>query len=146
MNISRLVFILLAFSLFLSSANSNFAQKAEVSISRQSAKIYWRTELYFGRDKNDGTEVSDEEWYKFVDEVVTPKFPSGLTITDVQGQWQNNTGKIIKEKSKLLTLLYPAKLRKSSGNKIEQIRIIYKKMFNQQSVMRIDIRQNYIYF
>ena len=51
------------------------------TISRQSfAQTFWRTELYFGRDKNDGTQVSDEEWSKFLDEIVTPKFPDGLTV------------------------------------------------------------------
>lgn len=123
-----------------------FAKEQFVIQSVQSPQIFWRTELYFGRDKNDGTQVSDEEWEKFIDEVVTPKFPQGLTVLDAKGQWQNDSGKVIKESSKVLILLYPTKFRKSSSRKIEEIRQAYKKMFNQQSVMRVDTRQNYIYF
>ncbi len=105
------------------------------------AESFWRTELYFGRDKNDGTQVSDEEWSKFLDEIVTPKFPDGLTVLDGKGQYRLENGTIVKENSKVLVLLYTPKTRVVNNRKIEQIRNEYKKMFKQESVMRIDFRQ-----
>jgi Protein of unknown function (DUF3574) len=100
-----------------------------------------RTELYFGTDKNDGTQVSDEEWNKFLAEEVTPKFPDGFTILEGYGQFRDSGGKIIREKSKVLILLYPLNKRKSSNLRIEKIRTTYKKKFHQESVLRIDFRQ-----
>lgn len=112
------------------------------TISRQSfAQTFWRTELYFGRDKNDGTQVSDEEWSKFLDEIVTPKFPDGLTVLDGKGQYRLENGTIVKENSKVLILLYTPKTRVVNNRKIEQIRNEYKKIFKQESVMRIDLQQ-----
>ncbi len=106
-----------------------------------STPSFWRTELYFGRDKNDGTQVSDEEWSKFLDELVTPKFPDGLTVLDGSGQYRLENGSIVKEKSKVLILLYTAKTRLVKSRKIDQIRSAYKKMFKQESVLRIDFLQ-----
>jgi Protein of unknown function (DUF3574) len=105
------------------------------------AQTFWRTELYFGRDKNDGTEVSDEEWAKFLDVIVTPRFPVGFTVLDGKGQYRLQNGTIVKENSKVLILLYTPKTRTVSNRKIEQIRNEYKKLFRQESVMRIDLRQ-----
>lgn len=146
MKIRRLTIIYLLLIFTFSFQSVTFAKESIVIQTAQSPQIFWRTELYFGRDKNDGTKVSDEDWEKFLDEVVTPKFPQGLTVIDSKGQWRNDAGEVIKESSKVLILLYPTKFRKSSSRKIEEIRQAYKKMFNQQSVMRVDTRQNHIYF
>ena len=35
--------------------------------------------LYLGRDKPAGGEVSDAEWASFLADTVTPRFPAGLT-------------------------------------------------------------------
>ncbi|MEW6731553.1 MAG: DUF3574 domain-containing protein, partial [Acidobacteriota bacterium] len=39
-----------------------------------------RTELYFGSAKPDGTVVTEAQFQQFVDQVVTPRFPDGLTL------------------------------------------------------------------
>lgn len=101
-----------------------------------------RTELFFGRNKPKGGTVSEADWQAFVDEVVTPKFPDGLTILDADGQWRGNDGAIAREQSKVIVLLYPRKLRKAMNLKIEEIRAEYKKRFAQESVMRIDITKS----
>ena len=38
--------------------------------------------LYFGRNTPNGKELSDSVWQLFVDEILTPRFPAGLTIWD----------------------------------------------------------------
>lgn len=108
---------------------------------KSATERFLRTELYFGSDKNDGTFVTEEEWGEFLDEFVTPRFPDGLTVLDAFGQYRLQNGKIVKESSKLLILLYAINKRKIINAKIEEVRREYKKRFNQESVLRIDLRQ-----
>lgn len=97
-----------------------------------------RTELYFGMSRKGGAEVSEAEFQGFVDEVVTPRFPSGLTILDARGQWREDDSALAKERSKVLVLIYPRSERRSANTKIEEIRAEYKSRFTQQSVLRVD--------
>ena len=62
--------------------------------------------LYFGRNMPAGAELSDSGWQQYVDEVLTPRFPAGLTIWDAAGQWRGASGKVERERSKVLTLLH----------------------------------------
>lgn len=107
--------------------------------ARSAAEKFLRTELYFGRAKPDGSTVTDEEWDKFLAEVVTPRFPDGFTVVDGLGQFRDKNGKISREQSKVLILLYPRKQRRNSRAKIEEIRSAYVKLFNQESVLRMDL-------
>lgn len=102
------------------------------------AEGYFRTELYFGRSIPGGGIVSDEEWEKFLAEVVTPRFPDGFTILKATGQYRETNGKIDKELSEVLIFLYSAKARTSSRRKIEEIRRAYVKQFKQEAVLRVD--------
>jgi hypothetical protein len=100
---------------------------------------YYRTELYFGLSKPDGSEVTAEEWARFLADEVTPRFPAGFTVIEALGQYQGDDKKIVKEKSRVLILLYEKKDRKHNSVKIEEIRAAYKKAFRQESVMRLDL-------
>jgi hypothetical protein len=106
---------------------------------RDSIEKFIRTELYFGRNIPTGGRVSESDWQKFVDEVVTPRFPDGLTVLDADGQWRGKDGSIAREESKVIVLLYPRKARKVMNTKIEEIRAEYKRRFAQEAVMRIDM-------
>src|SRR5579872_2119619 len=48
------------------------------------------TKLYFGLGLIDRPEqgVSEADWRGFLDREVTPRFPNGLSVLDVYGQWQ----------------------------------------------------------
>jgi hypothetical protein len=96
-----------------------------------------RTELYFGTSKSDGSVVTAQEFQDFVDEIVTPRFPDGLTLLTGDGQWRNSAGVIIEEESNVLILLYPLD-DKEATSEIEQIREAYKDAFQQESVLRVD--------
>jgi Protein of unknown function (DUF3574) len=98
-----------------------------------------RTELFFGADKPDGTEVTEEDFQCFLDQNVTPLFPDGLTVLSGKGQFCcDGGGQLVQEKSFVLVLLYPEETKHSSNRKIEQIRRDYKADFQQQSVLRVD--------
>ena len=94
-----------------------------------------KTELYFGLLLADGGEISDSQWQDFLAGTVTPRFKKGFSVMDVRGQWMMDNGEIIKEPSKLLVILHKADARIHQS--IEDIRSIYKKRFNQESVLRI---------
>lgn len=101
-------------------------------------EAFARTELFFGLSRPDGV-ISEEEFQGFVNQYVTPRFPEGLTLLAGAGQFRDSTGTTISEGSKLLILLYPARMR-NANELIETIRSEYKTKFEQQSVLRADDR------
>lgn len=114
------------------------AQEHELGDRDCREKSFTRTELFFGLSKPDRSEVSSAEFQQFVDRVVTPLFPDGLTITATKGQYRNSQGKLVTERSQLLTLLYP--MNAESNQKVNQIREAYKQAFQQESVLRAEGR------
>ena len=80
-------------------------------------------------------DVTLAEWQNFVNEVVTPKFPAGLTIVDSAGQWRNAHGRIEQEPSKLLVLLHPRSAEIDA--QIDEIRALYCQRFKQEAVMKV---------
>jgi hypothetical protein len=102
------------------------------------AANFARTELFFGTAKADGTVVNDAQFMAFVDAEITPRFPDGLTLLEADGQFRNAAGEIIKEKSFVLILLYPAEEFRPSSRRINAMREEYKEQFQQESVLRVD--------
>jgi hypothetical protein len=96
-----------------------------------------RTELYFGTAKPGGA-VTDAEFRAFVDEEVTPRFPDGLTLRKVDGQFLGADGTMVKEDSYILILLYPIGTQKENNENIETIRRLYMTQHQQESVLRVD--------
>ena len=93
------------------------------------------TELYFGWNVPGGSEVSEAEWHRFLDEVVTPRFPEGFTVLDGEGQYRMADGSILRERSKVLVLI------DAKGNldaRLAEVVAEYKRRFNQESVLRRD--------
>lgn len=96
-----------------------------------------QTTLYFGMSRTDGPNMTQAQWQNYVNKQVTPRFKNGLTVFKGRGQWLGADGKIAKEPSRALMLIYP-KGDQTSQQKIEQLRKIYMQQFHQESVMRID--------
>ena len=65
-----------------------------------------RDVLYFGRSRPAGGTVSDAEWQAFLSEVVTPRFPAGLTVVAATGQWRGENGTVEQEQSEIMTLFH----------------------------------------
>jgi hypothetical protein len=91
------------------------------------------TTLYFGTGKSTGM-VTNEQWLGFLADIVTPRFPQGLTVTDASGQWRSASGHIVREASHALTLVHPNDA--ASDSAIDQIIARYKSSFAQEAVMR----------
>lgn len=92
-------------------------------------------EFYFGRDTGKG-EVSEADWAAFLADEVTPRFPEGLSVIDVQGQYREPSGKITRERSKLLVIvLFDAR---TQSDKLKHVADIYARRFDQKSVFRVE--------
>ena len=46
-------------------------------------------ELLFGRKIGGGGVVSEARWSHFVDQEITSRFPGGLSMMDIKGQWRD---------------------------------------------------------
>ena len=92
-------------------------------------------EMVFGRDVGHDLGVSEADWRAFLDEEITPRFPDGLSVADVQGQWKASDGTIVREPSKVLYLVLDG--GPDDPAKIAHIRDAYKARFHQDSVLLI---------
>ena len=111
------------------------ARPTEIS-STVAVKSAWnRTEIFFGRGKPDGSQVTDAEWDEFMDHFVTPRFPQGLTVLEAQGRWKGNSGKIVKEASKILVLVYQPS--PENTKKLDEICTEYKTKFQQEALLKV---------
>lgn len=96
------------------------------------------TKLYFGLGPADHPEqgISEVKWREFLDREVTPRFPDGLSVLDVYGQWLSK-GQTVPERlhTKMLIVYYPDSTE--NRGKIDAIRAAWKKMTGDQSVLRV---------
>ena len=86
-------------------------------------------DLYFG-------EISAPQWTAFLDEEVTPRFPDGLSVIDIYGQYRNRQGAIGRERSKLLVIVVfdaPA-----HASRVQAIVDSYRHRYKQESVLRVE--------
>jgi hypothetical protein len=90
--------------------------------------------LYFGTAKAGGS-VTRAEWSEFVNQVVTPRFPQGLTSWEATGQWQHANGMIESETSHVLHLVHPD--TEKSETAINEVVNKYKEQFQQEAVLRV---------
>ena len=90
--------------------------------------------LYFGRDIPGGGVVTDSAWDAFLREVVTPRFPDGLTVYRAEGQWRERDGRIVREASYVLEVMHPA--GPSADSDLREVAEAYKRRFRQEAVMR----------
>jgi Protein of unknown function (DUF3574) len=96
------------------------------------------TKLYFGLGPADDPKhgIGEAEWRAFLDREVTPRFPSGLSVLDVYGQWQGkNEHAPERLRSKMLIIDYSDTAE--NREKIEAIRAAWKQKTGDQSVMRV---------
>jgi Protein of unknown function (DUF3574) len=94
--------------------------------------------LYFGLGPADHPEqgISEAQWRDFLDKVVTPRFPAGLSVLDVYGQWQGkNETAPERLRSKLLIIAYPDNAENRSA--IDAIRTAWKQRTGDQSVLSV---------
>ncbi len=94
-----------------------------------------QVELYFGLATK-GREIDGTEWAAFLSAEVTPRFPDGLSVVDVAGQYRNPSGRITREPSKLLIVIVPDGTTHLA--KVQAVVDAYRKQFDQLSVLHVE--------
>jgi hypothetical protein len=102
------------------------------------ARNWVDTRLYFGLGPADAQYkgVSEAVWRDFLDKEVTVRFPDGLSVLDVYGQWQGKQQTTPERiRSKMLVIDYPDTA--DNRAKIEAIRAAWKQKTGDQSVLKV---------
>ena len=69
------------------------------------------THLYFGLGPAEASDkgITEAAWRDFLDKEVTQRFPAGLSVMDIYGQWQGKQEAVPERiRSKVLIIDYPA--------------------------------------
>jgi enamine deaminase RidA (YjgF/YER057c/UK114 family) len=90
--------------------------------------------LYFGRNRPGGGAVTDEEWQSFLDQVLTPRFPAGLTVVAATGQWKGESGLVEQERSEVVTVFHSGD--EAARRAVIEVVVEYKRRFQQEAVLR----------
>jgi hypothetical protein len=90
--------------------------------------------LYFGTAMPSGR-VSGDDWQRFLADVITPRFPEGLTAWAAAGQWQNASGELQKEDSYVLHVVHKDEAKYETA--VHEIVDAYKSRFQQEAVLRV---------
>ena len=106
-----------------------FAAPARAEPCRPGARPMAKVELFLGAV---GPAAA---WRRFLAEVVTPRFPDGLTVLEGSGQWRGPHG-FVREPTRILVVFYAPDA--TSDVRIEAIRRLYSRRFAQRSVLRAD--------
>jgi hypothetical protein len=94
--------------------------------------------LYFGRSVPGGGTVADADWETFLREVITPRFPAGLTVWAAQGQWRGPDGTVVREDTRVVQLVHPPAA--SADSAVARVVAEYRRRFRQESVLRVRSR------
>jgi hypothetical protein len=133
--------IFLGYRLFRTASPSTLSTTATLQgdPNHPGATAHWvDTRLYFGLGPVDAKSAvpADTAWQDFLDHEVTPRFPAGLSVIDVAGQWQGKDQPAPKHiRTKLLIIDYPATA--DNDAQIEAIRAAWKKRTGDQSVLKV---------
>ena len=90
--------------------------------------------LYFGTAMPGGF-VSKQEWQGFLAEVITPRFPEGLTAWSAAGQWQDSSGELQREDSYVLHVVHKDEAKFETA--VREVIETYKSQFHQEAVLRV---------
>ena len=135
------VFLVVAIGMFtILGCAPHPALQGSVSASSDDADSLWvRQELYFGSEIPTGGHVTDSLWQQFLDREVSSRFPDGFTVLAGQGQYLYQDKAVAKERTRILILYYRNR-RIENEQSLDDIIATYKRMFSQESVLKVSNR------
>lgn len=89
-------------------------------------------ELSFGRFIGQAVGVSEADFARFLDEVVSPRFPDGYGVTDGYGRFRSNGVVYANEPNKHLNIIL---FSPDDQRKVGQIAAAYEDRFHQDAVL-----------
>ena len=127
-------------SLYMSVGSPIAAPLTLRSIQTSGCAQRGQARLFFGLQGPRGL-VSDFEWETFLADVVTPRFPNGLTVVQASGQWRGAGDRLEREPARVVEIVHDES--PDAWQRIDRIVKLYKTRYQQQSVMvvrtRIDV-------
>jgi hypothetical protein len=91
--------------------------------------------LVFGQSIPGGGTVSDSAWAAFLRDVISPRFPSGLTVWHADGQWLDSHGATEHESTIIVEVLH---VRGDPADSVfAAIAKAYIERFHQDAVLRV---------
>ena len=95
------------------------------------------TNLYFGQSRQDGSMITNAEWNGFKKDYIDKVFKEGSSVINVAGSWYDPSAhKLITEPAYMVIYNYKRSL--AISKQIDSLCYWYKKIFIQQSVLRVD--------
>ena len=101
------------------------ATPAQAATQIRESAVWYRVHLGTGVDQP----VTREEVAEFIDTVITPRFPQGLTVTDASGQWESKEYGLIKERTVVVDIQCPD--AEDNAAKIREIAAAYVQKFTR---------------
>lgn len=112
--------------------------KAASSKTIQETGQWMRTELYFGGGLRKERGDYETVWNDYLDNVVTPRFPEGLTLINAAGQWRVKEGqKPRRGSSKVIILIHEG--TEDKFQKLDEIRELWKERSGHISVLKVSV-------
>ena len=105
--------------------------------------MWIKTEILFANLYDNNQTVSNQEWVNFIDNIVTPFFPQGLTIRESFGQMFDNI-QIRKQKNYELMIVHEN--NKKNSNNLLTIINTYKKQFSGVQVFMFKTKGTSTFF
>jgi hypothetical protein len=113
------------------------AQDSPAGQGAPAAPAMVQSTLFFGMKSSDGAGVSEQQWARFLADVVTPRFPDGLTVLSAYGQGASpGPDAVLAELTKVLIIVHPA--GEAEAAKIAEIKAKYSQDFDQPGVFHIE--------
>jgi hypothetical protein len=91
--------------------------------------------LFFGQSIPGGGTVAEQDWTAFLRDVITPRFPQGLTVWRGEGQWLEAAGVLAREPVIVVEIVHAPGADLESA--LEAIGQEYKRRFRQEAVLRV---------
>lgn len=88
--------------------------------------------MFFGLSGPEGA-IPDADWDAFMAEVVTPRFPGGLTVLEAKGQWQGRDKQVTRESSRVVEIIHDNS--KGASRRVGEIAAEYRARYRQESVL-----------
>ena len=116
------------------------AQRISTDKNSQSIELnettWVRTELFYGAGRLPHDGKIDTRWENYIDNIVTPRFPEGLTLIEGTGQWRVKPNQQPRRnRTRILILIHEDTPEKS--RLVDEIRVLWKEISGQQSVLRV---------
>lgn len=112
------------------------AQSSSINSDSEERTGWTRTELYYGAGRLPADPAREARWDDYINNVVTPRFPEGLTLLEGTGQWRVKEGQTPRRnRTRILILIHEDTPEKSK--QVDEIRSLWIEISGHQSVLRV---------